>query len=416
MKFNLTLLLTLAVFLFGGCLRDECETTRTYVRFDPVFKTLAEIRLPIAGEGPRALQKPGKMYVLGQYLFINERHEGVHVIDNADPANPQAVAFWRIPGNVDIAIRGNTLYADQYIDLLTIDISNLHSPQLLCRSENVFALHGTDPQRGILVDYVQSEVTEEIPCTDARFNQPWFFDGDVLMAEDNSGGGFFSNSNGAPAASGIAGSYTRFGLVNDYLYVVDNQNLNTFSVAAACPSRLNSNPVGWNIETIFPWKDRLFVGSQNGVFIFNNANPQQPVLESTFTHATGCDPVVCDDDYAYVTIHDGTSCNGTINQLDVIDIRNLPSTALLTSLSLTRPMGLAVTNSHLFVCDDGLKVFDKSNPADLRQLTHVAGIQTYDVIALSQTHLLVIGESGFLQYDVTDPANPKQISLIPVQN
>ena len=71
-------------------------------------------------------------------------------------------------------------------------------------------------------------------------------------------------------------------------------------------------------------------------------------------------------------------------------------------------------NDHLFLCDDGLKIFDKTNLLDIKQLSHTPSINAYDVIAFSDTHLLLVGDDGFFQFDVSDPASPKQLSLIPV--
>ena len=406
----------LALFL-GGCLRDECNSTRTFVRLDPVYKTPLEFRTGIRAESPRALHKPGKIYAFQQYLFINERQEGIHVIDNSDPANPKNLAFWAIEGNVDMAIRGNYLYADQYVDLLTIDIGDLQNPRLVCRTQDAFHLHGFTPGRGYLVEYAQTQVTEEVSCTDDRWNNNWFRNGDAVFVQFDAvgGAGAFGGNVSIPAATGIAGSYARFALYDQYLYTVDNSMLRTWSVGKPdCPSKLDSVYAGWNIETIFPWKNRLFLGSQTGVFIFNNQNPQKPVQESSFSHATGCDPVVCDDTHAYVTLHSGTTCNGNINQLDVIGIENLPWTSLLKSYPMTKPMGLSLAGNYLYLCDDGLKIFDKSSPTALKQLAHLKNLKTYDVIALSTTHLLVVGDGGFLQFDVSDPKNPKQISLLPV--
>ncbi|MBX2890220.1 MAG: hypothetical protein KF734_04785 [Saprospiraceae bacterium] len=411
--FTLAFLGLALVAILGGCLRDECDTTRTYIRFDPIYKTPSEIRVGISAQAPRDLRNPGKIYLLGQYLFVNERNEGIHVIDNSNPASPQKLAFWSIPGNVDIAIKGQYLYADQYVDLLAIDISDMQNPQLICRSEDAFHLHGFDPQRGYVVDYLQTQITEEITCQDAQWGRPWFNRADVIFMDvafaDASG-----NSSNSLAAAGIGGSYARFGLFNQYLYTIDNFMLRTWSVDGSCPSRIDSTHVGWNIETIFPWKDRLFIGSQTGVFIFNNSNPQRPVLEARFDHATGCDPVVCDDENAYVTIHAGTTCNGIFNQLDVLDITNLPAVSLRKTYPMTEPKGLAVTNEHLYLCDDGLKIFDKTNPLDLKLKSHLKNIKTYDVISLGAGQLLVIGEGGFYQFDASDPSNPRQISHIPV--
>jgi hypothetical protein len=417
MKFRLlTLASLLSVAFLSGCLRDECTSEQSYIRFDPVYRTLTDIRVGISVAPARALQAPGKIYAFGQYLFINERQEGIHVIDNSDPANPQTLAFWSIPGNVDMAIHGNYLYADQYIDLLTIDISDMLHPNVVCRAENTFQLYGFDALNGFLVDYKQTEITEKVKCGDVRMNQGWFNEGDVLwVRKDAVFSSFDQNNGGLPASVGIAGSYARFGLANDFLYTVDNTLLRSFSLATpSCPVKTDSVWLSWNTETIFPWKDKLFIGSQTGVFVFNNSNPAHPVLEATFNHATGCDPVVCDDKYAYVTIHDGTTCNGTLNQLDIIGIENLPNGNLLKSYAMSRPFGLSVTNDHLFLCDDGLKIYDKTNPLEIKALSHTKNINAYDVIAFSDSHLLLIGDDGFFQFDVSDPNSPKQLSHIPV--
>jgi hypothetical protein len=418
MKFRLLTLTSLfSIALLSGCLRDECTSVRTYIRFDPIYKAVSEIRTDITSESPRTLHTPGKIYTFDNYLFINEKQQGIHVFDNSDPVNPKPIAFWNIPGNVDMAIRDHYLYVDQYVDLLTIDIQNISSPQVVCRAENVFPLFGYDPVHGFLVDYQQTSVTEKVACDDYRWEQQWFSEGDVILVQsglfDNSIK--FANSTGLPSGVGKSGSYARFGLADQFLYTVDNSLLRSWSLSdPGCPVSSDSVWLGWNAETIFPWKDRLFIGSQNGVYLFNNSNPAHPVLESVFAHATGCDPVVCDDQYAFVTIHDGTNCNGTINQLDVIGIEHLENATLLKSYSMTRPFGLAITNHHLFLCDDGLKIMDRTNPLDIKVVSHLTTLHAYDVIALSETHLLLVGEDGFFQFDVSNPAAPIQMSLIPV--
>lgn len=422
MKHKLRFALALAGFaalaFFSGCLRDECESTRTYIRFDPVYKLPSEIRVDVTAGSPRELANPGKIYVFGQYLFINERNEGIHVFDNADPRNPKPIAFWNIPGNTDMAIRGNSMYANQYVDMLTINIGDLQNPQLVCRSQDAFQSYGMDLQLGYLVDYLQTEVTENIPCNDNRWGQFWFREGDVMfMSADmvQSAAANGNNKSSPLAAAGIGGSYARFALVDQYLYTIDNSLLRSWSTIGSCPTRVDSVWAGWNIETIFPWKNKLFIGSQTGVFIFDNSNPQLPVLENQFTHATGCDPVVCDDKNAYVTIHDGTTCNGTFNQLDILDIENLPTVNLEKTYAMKRPFGLAIDEKHLYLCDEGLKIFDKTDPLNLKSLSHTRGFDAYDVIALSPEQLLLIGADGFYQFDVSDPANPKELSRILVR-
>ena len=116
-----TLLLSIPI-LFSSCLKDKCQ--RTYTMYKPVYHTTAEVRANIKSSTPRALERPGKLFIRGQYIFLNEIDRGIHVIDNSNPAAPKKVSFINIPGNIDVAVKGNTLYADLYNDMVTIDISD----------------------------------------------------------------------------------------------------------------------------------------------------------------------------------------------------------------------------------------------------------------------------------------------------
>ena len=55
------------------------------------------------------MTETGKIYVAGNYVFVNEYHEGVRVVDISDLDNPVNVSFVPIPGNVDVAVKGTTL-------------------------------------------------------------------------------------------------------------------------------------------------------------------------------------------------------------------------------------------------------------------------------------------------------------------
>ena len=117
---------------------DNCQQTRTYRKFVPIQVSLADLRKPVTSGVVQAVVEPGKLYVKDQYLFIVELKKGIHVFDNANPANPRAVSFLAIPGVVDLAVRDNILYADSYIDLVAIDISNPASAREVGRAETGF--------------------------------------------------------------------------------------------------------------------------------------------------------------------------------------------------------------------------------------------------------------------------------------
>jgi hypothetical protein len=92
---------------------------------------------------------------------------------------------------------------------------------------------------------------------------------------------------------------------------VDYSTLRTFDITdIAKPKAGAVTQIGWGIETIFPYKSNLFLGAQNGMYIFDRANDGSVSLLSKYEHITSCDPVVVQNDIAYVTFRNGMECNG----------------------------------------------------------------------------------------------------------
>ncbi len=125
-----------SLVLLQSCLKDT--SSKTYNIFSPIYTTKAAARSGVKNEAPQPVVSPGKIFVLGNYLFLNEVDKGIHVIDNSNPSNPINKYFIPIPGNVDLAVKGNVLYADMYRDLLAIDISNPLNVQVKKVVENTF--------------------------------------------------------------------------------------------------------------------------------------------------------------------------------------------------------------------------------------------------------------------------------------
>lgn len=426
---NLLLLLLFSLGItFSSCLRDECTSHRTFVRFDPIYKTVEALRAEVGVTIGRELRHPGKIYSYGDYLLINEINEGIHIYDNSNAAAPRNITFINIPGNRDMAIKDDILYADNAIDLLAIDISNLAAPKVVKILQAVFSKSfGWNPQWGsqpILVGYAETKETQVLDCSDPNFNLGFFQSrggGIFLNANFDSKAGVASSSgNAVAAATGVGGSMSRFGIVDNYLYGIDQSDLHVIYVDdAKNPREGKSIPVSWNIETLFPYKDKLFVGASTGMFILDNSNPEAPTLLSSFTHAQACDPVFVDGDIAYITLRSGSSrCQNVDNELDVVDIKNITSPRLIKRYPMSNPQGLSVVGENLYLCEGafGFKVFNISdvNSIDKNLLNHLTGFPAYDVIALSKAQLLVVGESGLIQLDATNPKNIKTISTIPI--
>ncbi len=210
-----------------------------------------------------------------------------------------------------------------------------------------------------------------------------------------------NGSNGNPS-TGIAGSTAKFAISGDHLYVVDDKNLNVFNLNAnelALDSkfRINTGP-GNVIETIFPRGDALFLGSQMGMIIYNISNPTTPQYLANIVHVLSCDPVVADDKYAYVTLRSVQGrCGRTTNQLMVIDIQNLTRPAVVRSYQMVNPKGLGIQNNALFVCDDGLKLFNATNANNITLTQHFQNIPANDLIPMGDK-LLMVADDGLYQY------------------
>ena len=411
-RLNLLILLTLP-FFFTSCLKDRCTREVTYTKSTPIYKTLEEIRTDISFTGVRELEKPGKIYYYQDYLFINEIHEGVHIIDNSDPTSPQTLGFLTIPGNVDISIRGNVLYADNYIDLLAIDISDFTQPTLLKRVKDVFPHYGQDGS-SILVAYDQEEVTETIDC-DAT--PPRDQDRDDVFLETA-----VDLSADQANSSGIGGSLARFSLYDNYLYTIDHSDLHVFDINQLDnPVSLGNVPVGWEIETLFSHSDKLFIGSTTGMIIMDASTPSSPTYLSRYDHMYACDPVFVKEPYAYVTLRGGSFCRAFDNQLDLVDISNLEAPFVEKSFPMDNPHGLSIVDNTLFLCegDHGLKTFDIADPLQLdqHQIGHLENVKSIDVIALPDNRklLLIIGDDGFYQFSYDDPSNLEFLSRIAVK-
>lgn len=400
---------------------DECNQTRTYRATVPFQIGQEQLKNGITNEGPQDLVKPSKIYAYENYLIISETKKGLHIIDNTNPSSPVKVSFLKIPGVIDMAVRDNILYADSYTDLVALDISNPKAIKEVGRLRNMFnygLIDGVswqyDPYSKIITDYEFKTVTETVATNCGQNGNVWpLYRGGI--AEDLA---FNSGSKGqTSSSSGTGGSMARFTIYEDYLYAATQSDLLVFNIKnGQKPDSISKVNLGWGIETIFPYKDKLFIGSNTGMHIFDNTTPSSPKRLSIFQHARACDPVVVENDKAYVTLRQGW-CGAAPNQLDVVDVKNLSAPFLIKSYQMENPHGLSIMNNKLTVCEGkyGLKSFDAKEATDVKLQQHIKDIHAFDVIQLNDKHLLMVGEDGLYQYDNTDPKNLKLLSKIEVK-
>ena len=153
---------------FTDCARFENGTcVETKQDAAPIYMSYQELRDSVVVEEARSPSSIGRVYLYENYVLLNEKNAGVHIIDNSDPAQPVNLGFISIPGNTDIAMRSNYLFADSYVDLITLDLNDPTNVQLVNRQEDLFPYdqyqnipynisfreNGVDSRLGVVVSY-----------------------------------------------------------------------------------------------------------------------------------------------------------------------------------------------------------------------------------------------------------------------
>lgn len=409
-------MVTGCLLLIPGCLKDH--VTENYRLLEPVYSLKSAVLASINGDPGTPVGQTGQIYVKGSYIYLNEPNKGIHIIDNSDPSHPVQTAFLNIPGNLNIGIRNNILYADMFADVLSIDISNVHQAKILGMLHGFFTSRQFTPDTGyVITSWVIRDTTVTVVPKGYTLIPNTFY-----YTPANPAPGYYNfaaaSSSTSQSATGTAGSEAVMTVVGDYLYAIPEEHtVGVVHIADSTnPAIVQTAAGGYDLETMFPVRGNLLVGSKEGVFIYSISNPAQPSEVGEFKHGTACDPVIANSSEAFVTLRSGTYCGGSANELDVLSAQDLSNTNLIASYPMTAPTGLCLDGSLLFVCDSTVvKVFDASDPADLKLLSSVPVNSPADVIAGNHV-LLVVASDGLYQFDYTDPGRITELSYLAVKN
>ncbi len=217
---------------------------------------------------------------------------------------------------------------------------------------------------------------------------------------------------------GQGGSTSRYTIQNNYLYVVDDVSLRVYSVGGGTFSQVSIQEVGFGIETIFSRPDYLYLGANDGMYIYSLSNPERPGFVFRYSHILSCDPVVVQGNRAYVTMNNANAdCGRGVNQLHIIDITNKQNPAAVAIYNMTSPRGLGVDGTYLFVSEGphGLKVLDITDERNVFVRESLTDIHAFDVIARAN-RLTVTGQDGIFQFSYPSDGDKvlKLLSKIPV--
>lgn len=336
-----------------------------------------------------------KIYVFGDLLIRSNTAESrIDFFDLRQPTTLPRLASISVEGNNDVAIVDNIMYADAGRDLVLFDISNLSNIKAIDTIHAVFhQLHGMNwTERDDTFDRSSGGMSGCGGCGSDVMTSP-------AVAE---------------RSSGVAGSMSRFSIAGNYLYCIDYSDVVVFDIEMPRrPQLKNRVSINWQIETLFPYGNTLFVGGQRGVYLVDITDGESPRPLSQFEHGRGCDPVVVEGNRAYVTLRSGTGCGEIEDQLHVIDVTNLRSPKLLKSINVESPYGLAVRDGIVYLCDGpaGLKVVDTRDLGNATVVGSVSDITAHDAILLDQ-QLVVTTSDRAIVYQLTDHKTPVALGSI----
>jgi hypothetical protein len=218
--------------------------------------------------------------------------------------------------------------------------------------------------------------------------------------------------------AGQGGSLARFAITGNYLYSVDEKQLKVFDISnPANPSLKNTQNIGFQIETIFPFKDKLFIGSASQVYIYSIEDPSKPKLLSSAISPQvmrRCDPVVAKDTVAFATLRTNGPCGGTQSILAVYNIKDITNPVQVTTYPVGEPYGLGYDDDVLYVCDRqrGLLLFDISRPYQPQLINISINDGSYVDVIPYQNTLICWTTTGVILYDITDNRKPQLIKTI----
>jgi hypothetical protein len=400
--------------LFLGISILSCQKENDTALFAvPVVKKLSDVRANVKVTSPRLTGANGKVYVTQDYVFYIAQEQGVHIFNNQNPKQPINFLYLDIDGVHDIAVKGNYLFADNYVDLLIFDISNMQNIKLVKTIENTFSYYPAYPEDAEFYDWETYPKDGEIVVNYKleRRDRPdeqyiLFMEGAMTdMAATNGG-----------AAIGTGGSYAQFQINKNALYNVDKYRLKVFNISDPINTSFDKDVYmniwmnGGEFETLFKQRDYLFIGSTQGMFVIDAQDEFNPHFISGFSHATACDPVVVFGNTAYITVRGGNTCGAIKDQLNVLDISNIYAPILKSTYFLNQPMGLGIRYNELYVCtgSDGLKVFDATNSSGVI-LKNTYNMNVTDVIPMN-SHLILVGPGRIIQMKYEDDFSLSMIS------
>lgn len=141
MKYTKHLIALILALMLQGCwgygIDDDAALPPAEQNFKAVTMQRSAFENAISLSGPKEMTQAGKIYIKDNLMYVNDVNKGFHIYNYADPDNPVAISYIAAPGATDLAIRGNNLYINQAVDLVTVAYTTT-AITVTGRNRNVF--------------------------------------------------------------------------------------------------------------------------------------------------------------------------------------------------------------------------------------------------------------------------------------
>ena len=215
-------------------------------------------------------------------------------------------------------------------------------------------------------------------------------------------------------STGVGGSLAKFTIVGNYIYAVSSHYLYAVDISdPAKPVNVGQSTLNFDMETIYPYKNRLFIGSRTGLYIYSIDKPAQPTLIGEAKHGRSCDPVVANNSVSYSTLKGNSVCGPATSGLYVYNVKNLNQPELKKTIPINEPIGLGMADSALYVCcaNEGLKVYSIKDAYSPIEKKTIPGYHFIDIIPYNDILICWVSD-GIILYDISNRLQPVFVKRI----
>ncbi len=359
--------------LAAGCKRSGIESQ--YSAYKPVLMSRTDLVNSIAISGSRPVDTVFKVGFLGNLLLVGETYQGIHLLDDTDPHNVRNVAFIRVPGVIDFVVKDSVIFVNNAVDLVAIRVLSTSQIQVIDREQDIFAELPPPDGRNVNPVFVRGKRPDNTEIV------AWVRDENIDLHEDSM---FIVTNLLATDDSHV------FGLIGQ-----------STAVYQSTDGQLDyKNLVKTNFDANYLIKyfdgHLMFVGS-NSMRVFSISGDDLVFLNEY----TGIGPsnyfALSQEQGDYllaVSFHSDPNYWNLTNQLEIYRIGSFDRLQMDTIIKLDYPLGVSFRDSLMYVCDQGIKVFQHDSL--FRQVFYEPG----DAVSLyvRDSIMVSIGTRNLTQY------------------